>query len=65
MLVLSRRIGENLLIGDDIEVFILGFDRGQVKIGVKAPRNVPVDRSEVRDRKESEGNRREDPRHKV
>jgi carbon storage regulator len=56
MLILTRRIGENLYIGDDITMTILGSPgKGrQARIGVQAPKDVAVDREEVRRRKESE-----------
>lgn len=47
MLVLSRRKNESLIIGDDIEVIILDVKDGNVKIGIKAPKNVSVHRHEV------------------
>ena len=50
MLILSRRINENLIIGDDIVISILGINRGQVRIGITAPKDVPVHREEVYDR---------------
>lgn len=50
MLVLTRRIGESLKIGDDITVTILGVHGNQVRLGVEAPRHVRVDREEVRAR---------------
>ncbi len=57
MLILTRRIGEKLLIGDDIEVIILDINRSQVKIGIKAPRELTVLREElfIRDKRESLG----------
>jgi carbon storage regulator len=48
MLVIRRRVGESLLIGDDIEVEILGLTQGQVKLGIRAPKTVPILRKEVR-----------------
>ncbi|HAB56355.1 MAG TPA: carbon storage regulator [Cellvibrionales bacterium] len=53
MLILTRRIGEKLLIGDDIEVVVLDVNRNQVKVGIKAPREMTVLREElyIRDRK--------------
>ena len=54
MLILSRRIGEELRIGDDITVTILDIKGTQVRLGIKAPRNVRVDRAEIRDRKDAE-----------
>jgi carbon storage regulator len=54
MLVLTRRIGETLKIGDDIIVTVLGVKGTQVKVGVVAPKGVRVDREEVRRRIEAE-----------
>lgn len=50
MLILSRRIGETIRIGDDIEVVVLGVKGNQVRIGVKAPRETEVHRQEIYDR---------------
>lgn len=50
MLVLSRRIGETLKIGDDIEIQILDIQHGQARIGINAPRHVNIVRSELLDR---------------
>lgn len=47
MLVIRRRLGETFRIGDDVEVQILDFGGGQVKIGIKAPRSIPVLREEM------------------
>jgi carbon storage regulator len=47
MLILTRRIGETLRIGDDIEVTVLGIKGNQVRIGINAPRDVNVAREEV------------------
>jgi len=47
MLVLTRRILESMVIGDDIEVFILEIRGDRVRLGIKAPRDVPVHRREV------------------
>lgn len=60
MLILTRRIGETLNIGDNIEVTVLGIKGNQVRIGITAPRDVPVHRSEVLDRiqREKAGNGR-------
>lgn len=51
MLILTRRVGETICIGDDITVMVLGVTGQQVRLGVVAPTDVAVDRSEVRDRK--------------
>lgn len=47
MLVLIRRVGEILMIGDDVSVKVLGIRGGQVKIGVEAPREIQVHRDEI------------------
>jgi carbon storage regulator len=47
MLVLTRRVGEIIRIGDDISISILEIQRGQVRIAIDAPRQVPVHREEV------------------
>ncbi len=54
MLILTRRLQETLIIGDDIEVTVLGIKGNQVRLGVKAPDDVAVDREEIRLRKERE-----------
>ena len=47
MLILTRRVGETLMIGDDIEVTVLAVKGNQVRIGIDAPQEVPVHREEV------------------
>jgi carbon storage regulator len=47
MLVLSRRLGENIRIGDDIKVVVLDVKGGQVKLGIEAPAAVQVHRQEI------------------
>ena len=47
MLIISRRIGEKIKIGDDIEVVILDIKGRQASIGIKAPKGVPIYREEV------------------
>ena len=47
MLILTRRIGETLNIGDDIQVTVLGVKGNQVRLGVNAPKTVPVHREEI------------------
>ena len=47
MLTLSRKIGQSIMIGDDIEVKIVKIDRGYAYIGIEAPRNVPILRAEL------------------
>ena len=51
MLILTRRIGETIHIGDDVTVTVLGVKGNQVRIGVNAPEDVSVDREEIRDSK--------------
>lgn len=50
MLILTRREGETIAIGDDIMVTVMAVQGGQVRIGVEAPRDVAVHREEVWDR---------------
>jgi carbon storage regulator len=50
MLILTRRVGETLMIGDQVSVTVLGVKGNQVRIGVNAPRNVAVHRVEIYDR---------------
>jgi len=47
MLVLSRKVNQSIMIGDDVRIVVVGVDRDQVKIGIEAPRAVPVHRSEI------------------
>ncbi len=47
MLILTRRVGETLMIGDDVTMTVLGVKGNQVRIGVDAPKNVSVHREEI------------------
>jgi carbon storage regulator len=47
MLVLSRKINQAIMIGDNVRLVIVGVERDQVKVGIEAPRDIPVHRSEV------------------
>lgn len=53
MLILTRRVGETIIIGDNIKVTVLGVKGMHVRIGVDAPKDVAVDREELRERKEA------------
>lgn len=54
MLILTRRVGEEICIGDDITVVVLGIKGNQARIGVQAPKEVPVHRQEIYRRIERE-----------
>ncbi len=47
MLVLSRKLGEKIVIGDNIVVTVVKIDRNQIRIGIEAPTDVPVYRQEI------------------
>lgn len=51
MLVLSRKVGEEIVIGDSIRIKIVAVDGGKVRIGIVAPKDVIVDRQEIHDRR--------------
>ena len=54
MLILTRRVGETLMIGDDVSVTVFGVKGNQVRIGVNAPKDVSVHREEIFMRIQSE-----------
>lgn len=51
MLILTRRIGESIVIGDNIVVTVIGARGQQIRLSVRAPKDVVVDREEVRERR--------------
>ncbi len=59
MLVLTRKVGESLIIADDIKVTICALNDSQIKVGIQAPRDVEIHREEVyiRIKREKEGGR--------
>ncbi len=60
MLILTRRVGESLRIGDEVSVTVLGIKGSQVRIGVNAPKSVSVHREEVYDRINDESSKKSD-----
>jgi carbon storage regulator len=54
MLILTRKIGETLMIGNEVTVTVVGVNGNQVKLGINAPRDVPVHREEIYDRVQAE-----------
>ena len=62
MLILTRRVGEKLIIGDDVKVTILGVKGNQIRIGIDAPKDMQVHREEIYQRIQRE-NRKESLSH--
>lgn len=56
MLILTRRVGETLMVGDEVSVTVLGVKGNQVRIGVNAPKDVAVHREEIFQRIQQEKN---------
>jgi carbon storage regulator len=51
MLILTRRLGESIMVGADVRITVVGVNGNQVRIGIDAPRHITVDRQEIADRK--------------
>ncbi|MEO0800439.1 MAG: carbon storage regulator CsrA [Pseudomonadota bacterium] len=56
MLILTRRVGETVVIGEDISVTVLGVKGNQIRLGINAPKDVAVHRQEIFDRIQNESN---------
>jgi len=57
MLILTRRVGESVMIGDDVIITVLGVKGNQARVGIAAPKSVPVHREEVFERIQAIKNR--------
>ena len=60
MLVLTRKVGQSIVIGDEIEVVVLEVRGEQVRVGIRAPKNVSVHRKEVYEQIQGEGSTEEE-----
>ena len=63
MLILTRRVGETVMIGNDVTVTVLGVKGNQVRVGINAPKNVAVHREEIYERikREQQGEQQGEP----
>ena len=62
MLILTRRVSESLMIGDEVTITVLGVKGNQVRLGVNAPKDVAVHREEIYERIRAEGDDEEPPK---
>jgi carbon storage regulator len=64
MLILTRRVGETVMIGDDVTITVLGVKGNQVRVGINAPKSVAVHREEIYERikREQQGETSEKPK---
>jgi carbon storage regulator len=59
VLILARRQGESIMIGSNVSVTVLGIKNGQIRLGISAPKEIPVHREEIFERIQAEGVRQE------
>ena len=57
MLILTRRISESIIVGDDVKITVLGVKGNQVRLGIDAPKDLSVHREEIYNRIHTEGNK--------
>lgn len=65
MLILTRRVGETLMIGDDVTITVLGIKGHQVRLGINAPKEVSVHREEIYQRIQEEKQKQDEPAHET